>query len=157
MKWSRKCKGNVGVSCCGFHNKETPAFPLHFLDLFTSLHNVKVIKQKLGKCCFFFIVDWSRKRSGKVVAGGKSWILGRYGGDGGCSLGCQQSHDSEDSDDDANHKGQGWWLWGGWCPRWYIWNVWECVISFLFAFSLLIIIIIIIKSEIRKEVKSRLN
>ena len=40
-----------------------------------------------------------------MVAGGKSWILGRYGGDGGCSLGCQQSHDSEDSDDDANYKG----------------------------------------------------
>ena len=55
-------KINIIVICFGVrsimsNNKETPALPLHFLDLFTSLHNVKVIKQKLGKCCFFFIVD----------------------------------------------------------------------------------------------------
>ena len=57
------------------------------------------------------------------MAGGKSWILGRYGGDGGCSLGCQQSHDSEDSDDDTSYNGDN-----------------ECVISCFFAFSLSIII-----------------
>ena len=64
---------------------------------------MEVIKEMLGKC--FFSSLWTDQGNGKVVAGGKSWILGRYGGDGGCSLGCQQSHDSEDSDDDASYNG----------------------------------------------------
>ena len=84
------------------------------------------------------------------MAGGKSWILGRYGGDGGCSLGCQQSHHSEDSDDDASYNGDDYGLSGASDD---IFEMFESVISFLFALSLLIIK----KREIRNEVKSRLN